>query len=146
MQATGVTHNGRMQAAVITRFGPPETLELRAVPVPVPAAGQVLVQVHAAGMNPVDAQNRADGSWAGITLPAVLGSDGAGTIAALGPGVTGFRIGDPVSISLTSSTPKAAAMPNTRPSTPQSSPRDPPASAILRPPQFRWPREPRMRS
>ena len=85
-----------MRAAVITRFGPPEVMQIRAVPIPVPAAGQVLVQVHAAGMNPVDTQNRADGSWAGITLPAVLGSDAAGTIAALGPGVTTFRIGEPV--------------------------------------------------
>jgi NADPH:quinone reductase len=92
----GVTLSGRMRAAVITRFGPPEALPVRAVPVPVPAAGQVLVEVHAAGINPVDAQNRADGSWAGITLPAVLGSDAAGTIAALGPGVTGFGIGEPV--------------------------------------------------
>jgi NADPH2:quinone reductase len=85
-----------MRAAVMTRFGPPEALEIREIPVPVPAAGQVLVQVHAAGMNPVDAQNRADGSWAGITLPAVLGSDAAGTIAALGRGVGGFRVGEPV--------------------------------------------------
>jgi NADPH:quinone reductase-like Zn-dependent oxidoreductase len=67
----------------------------REVPVPVPAAGQVLVKVHAAGMNP-DAQNRDDGSWAGLTLPAVLGSDAAGTIEALGPGVTGLRVGEPV--------------------------------------------------
>lgn len=85
-----------MRAAVITRFGPPEAMEIREVPVPVPAAGQVLVQVHAAGMNPVDAQSRAGGSWAEITLPAVLGSDAAGTIAALGPGVTGFAVGEPV--------------------------------------------------
>jgi hypothetical protein len=91
-----VTLNGRMRAAVIMRFGPPVAMEIRAVPAPVPAAGQVLVEVHAAGMNPVDAQNRVDGSWAGITLPAVLGSDAAGTIAALGPGVTGFRVGEPL--------------------------------------------------
>jgi NADPH:quinone reductase-like Zn-dependent oxidoreductase len=85
-----------MRAAVITQFGPPEAMTIREVPVPAPAAGQVLVQVHAAGMNPVDAQNRTDGSWAQITLPAVLGSDAAGTIAALGPGVSSFRLGEPV--------------------------------------------------
>jgi NADPH2:quinone reductase len=85
-----------MRAAVITRFGPPEAMKICSVPVPVPSAGQVLVQVHAAGINPVDAQNRADGSWAGITLPAVLGSDAAGMIAALGPGVTRFGVGEPV--------------------------------------------------
>jgi NADPH2:quinone reductase len=85
-----------MRAAVITRFGSPDAIEVRAVPIPVPAAGQVLVQIHAAGMNPVDAQNRADGSWAGITLPAILGSDASGTVAALGPGVSEFKIGEPV--------------------------------------------------
>jgi NADPH:quinone reductase len=83
-----------MRAAVIKRFGPPEVIEIREVPVPVPAPGQVLVQVHAAGMNPVDAQNRADGSWAGITLPAVLGSDAAGTIAALSVGEPVFYFSD----------------------------------------------------
>jgi hypothetical protein len=40
-----------MRAAVITQFGPPEAMTIREVPVPAPAAGQVLVQVHAAGMN-----------------------------------------------------------------------------------------------
>ncbi len=88
--------DGQMRAAVITRFGSPDTIEVRTVPIPVPSAGQVLVQVHAAGMNPVDAQNRADGSWAGITLPAILGSDASGSVAALGPGVSEFTIGEPV--------------------------------------------------
>jgi NADPH:quinone reductase-like Zn-dependent oxidoreductase len=52
--------------------------------------------VHAAGVNPVDAGNRADGSWAGLTTPCILGYDIAGVVESTGPGVGGLRPGDRV--------------------------------------------------
>jgi NADPH2:quinone reductase len=85
-----------MRAVVIDRFGGPEVLELREVPTPEPGPGQVRIAVHAAGTNPVDAQNRADGTWASISPPAILGSDFSGTVDALGEGVTGWALGEEV--------------------------------------------------
>ena len=52
--------------------------------------------VHAAGVNPVDAGNRADGSWAGLRAPCILGYDIAGVIDSVGPGVSGLAPGDRV--------------------------------------------------
>src|SRR5258708_28614405 len=52
--------------------------------------------VRAAGGNPVDAGNRADGSWAGLQTPCILGYDIAGVVESLGPGVTGPRPGQRV--------------------------------------------------
>jgi NADPH2:quinone reductase len=83
-------------AIVADRFGPPEVLRLREWPDPTPGPGEVLIGVAAAGVNPVDAGNRANGSWAGISAPVVLGSDVAGTIVGLGEGVRRFQIGDRV--------------------------------------------------
>jgi NADPH2:quinone reductase len=73
--------------------------EFRAVdlPRPIPAAGQVLVRVHASGVNPLDTKIRAGkAAHAQQPLPAVLGLDMAGVIEEVGPGVTAFRNGDPV--------------------------------------------------
>jgi NADPH2:quinone reductase len=56
----------------------------------------VRVAVHAAGVNPVDASNRADGRWAGLRVPCILGYDVAGVIDSVGPGVTGLAPGDRV--------------------------------------------------
>src|SRR5213082_3425020 len=58
--------------------------------------GQVRVAVHAAGVNPVDAGNRADGDWAGLRVPCILGYDIAGVIDSVGPGVTSLAPGDRV--------------------------------------------------
>lgn len=85
-----------MRAIVVRSFGGPEVLRPELVPVPVPGPGELLVEVVAAGVNPVDAGNRADGSWAGISLPFVPGSDSSGVIRTAGPGVRGFAIGDAV--------------------------------------------------
>ena len=52
--------------------------------------------VHAAGVNPVDAGNRADGGWAGLRVPCILGYDIAGVIDSVGPGVTSVAPGDRV--------------------------------------------------
>jgi NADPH2:quinone reductase len=85
-----------MEAVVIDRFGPPDVLSLRQIETPSPGSGQVRVQVHAAGVNPVDAWNRADGSWAGLEPPVILGSDFSGVVDAVGEGVTGWSAGDQV--------------------------------------------------
>jgi NADPH2:quinone reductase len=85
-----------MRAIVIEKFGGPERMHLVHAPDPVPGQGQVRVAVHAAGVNPVDASNRADGSWAGLTAPCVLGYDIAGVVDTVGPGVTGLAPGDRV--------------------------------------------------
>ncbi len=87
-----------MRAAAIDRFGPPEALTLHTLPVPAPGAADVLIAVHAAGVGVWDAMVR-DGSWqpAGAPrFPYVLGTDGAGIVAAKGPRVRRFRVGDRV--------------------------------------------------
>jgi len=85
-----------MRAMVISRFGGPDVFEQREVERPTPGPGEVLVRVVASGTNPVDAKLRADGSWAGVTPPAILGSDVSGVIEQVGPGVTDFAEGDEV--------------------------------------------------
>jgi len=91
-----VTKGCWMKAVVVTEFGGPDQLRLADVADPVPGEGQVRVTVHAAGANPVDAGNRADGGWAGLKVPCVLGYDIAGVVESLGPGVTGLAAGDRV--------------------------------------------------
>jgi NADPH:quinone reductase len=85
-----------MRAVILSEFGGPEQLRLAEAADPVPGPGQVRISVHAAGVNPVDTGNRADGSWAGLTLPCILGYDIAGVVESLGPGVDGLRPGDRV--------------------------------------------------
>ena len=85
-----------MKAVVLHAFGGPEQLALTDCPEPVPAAGQVRIAVRAAGTNPVDASNRADGTWAGLTVPCILGYDVAGVIDAVGRDVDGLALGDAV--------------------------------------------------
>jgi NADPH:quinone reductase len=85
-----------MKAIIVSEFGGTEQLRLGETPDPVPGEGQVRIMVHAAGVNPVDAGNRADGRWARLRLPCVLGYDIAGVVETVGPGVTGWRPGDRV--------------------------------------------------
>src|SRR5438094_1153893 len=82
-----------MKAILVREFGGPEVLKLEEVPTPKPAAGQVLVRVHAAGVNPYDTYMR-NGTYAiKPPLPYTPGSDAAGLIEAVGEGVTRFRPG-----------------------------------------------------
>lgn len=81
---------------LVSEFGGPEQLRLDEAADPVPGVGQVRVAVRAAGVNPVDAGNRADGGWAGLKVPCILGYDIAGVIESVGPGVTGLAAGDRV--------------------------------------------------
>lgn len=84
-------------AIAYTEFGGPEVLQQIEVSDPIPAAGEVAVRVEAAGVNPIEWKLRA-GVRASpeITTPRRVGSDGAGVVTAVGDGVDGFRVGQPV--------------------------------------------------
>jgi NADPH:quinone reductase-like Zn-dependent oxidoreductase len=71
-----------MKAAIINEFGDPDVLQIREVPKPEAAEGQVLIKVSAAGINPVDTKVRAGTNALSkkISLPAILGWDVSGTI------------------------------------------------------------------
>jgi NADPH:quinone reductase-like Zn-dependent oxidoreductase len=87
-----------MQAARIHRFGGAEEVGVETVPVPVPAASQLLVKVRAASLNPVDYKTRA-GRFPPVTaamLPITLGRDLSGSVAGIGGQGGGFRTGDAV--------------------------------------------------
>jgi NADPH2:quinone reductase len=77
-----------LKAVVAREQGGPDVLAVVDVPLPEPGRREVRIRVHAAGTNPVDAGNRRDGSWAGVTAPFVPGYDVAGTVDSLGEGVT----------------------------------------------------------
>ena len=83
-----------MKVMAIQRYGGPEVLQPMDLPIPQPADGEVRVRVHAAGVNPVDYQRRQNGPY--TDFPVVLGWDISGVVDALGPGVTGLRVGDEV--------------------------------------------------
>jgi len=85
-----------MKAIRIHQFGGPEVLNLEEVPTPKPDTGQVLVRVRAAGVNPYDTYMRAGTYAIKPHLPYTPGSDAAGTIEAVGPGVTKVKAGDRV--------------------------------------------------
>jgi NADPH2:quinone reductase len=85
-----------MKAIVVRQFGGPEVLELEEVPTPKPAAGQVLVRIHAAGVNPYDTYMRAGTYAIKPPLPYTPGSDGAGVVEAIGDGVKKVKPGDRV--------------------------------------------------
>jgi NADPH:quinone reductase-like Zn-dependent oxidoreductase len=83
-----------MKAERIHTFGGPDVLELDEVPCPQPGPGEVLVRVHAAGVNPVDWKIRE--GYMRAPLPSIMGSDFSGIVAEVGPGVHGFLVGDAV--------------------------------------------------
>jgi len=86
-----------MRAAAIDRFGEPEVLTLHSLPVPVPDPQEVLIRLHTAGVGGWDADMR--GGWwpeGQPHFPFVPGTDGAGTIAAVGSRVRRMNIGDEV--------------------------------------------------
>jgi NADPH:quinone reductase len=85
-----------MKAIRVQEFGGPEVLKLEEIAKPVPAAGQVLVRVHAAGVNPYEAAQRAGTYAIKPSLPYTPGSDAAGVIDAVGPSVTKVKVGDRV--------------------------------------------------
>ena len=85
-----------MRAAVFRAYGGPETLEWDDVPDPDCGPDDVLVEVHACGVNHSDLDSRAGTSRWPFTLPWVLGAEFAGHVAAVGAAVEGIAEGDPV--------------------------------------------------
>ena len=85
-----------MKAIRVHEFGGPEVLRLEDVPEPRPGAGQVLVRVRAAGVNPVDTYIRGGAHAVRPQLPYTPGLDAAGTVEAVGEGVGRVRAGDRV--------------------------------------------------
>src|SRR5215469_11738601 len=85
-----------MKANRIHVFGGPEVILFDDVPRPTPGTGEVLVQVHAAGVGPWDAQVRAGRSAIPQPLPLTLGADLAGTVEATGSRDSPFSVGDEV--------------------------------------------------
>src|SRR5690242_2720759 len=89
-----------MQAVAIDRFGGLEALTLQTLPVPEVGPDEILIRVESAGVGVWDLFEREEGfaKLFGIkpTFPYVLGSDGAGTVAAVGKQASGFKEGDRV--------------------------------------------------
>jgi NADPH2:quinone reductase len=87
-----------MRAIVIDEFGGSEKMRAAEVPEPLPAGGEIQIRVAYAGVNPIDWKVR-EGlaqEWLPHEFPIILGFDCAGTVSAVGPGVTEFQVGDAV--------------------------------------------------
>jgi NADPH:quinone reductase-like Zn-dependent oxidoreductase len=87
-----------MKAIQLQEFGGPQVLQVRDIPRPTPAAGELLIRVRAAGVNPVDTGIRAGGAsgLSGAVPPYVPGFDVSGVVTAIGAGVTNFGVDDEV--------------------------------------------------
>jgi NADPH2:quinone reductase len=97
-----------MRAIVVREFGGPEVMRVEELPVRKPGPQQVLVRVHAAGVNPVDAYMRSGTYARKPALPYTPGTDGAGEVDTVGPDVTHFKHGDRVYIANDNLSPAAA--------------------------------------
>jgi NADPH:quinone reductase len=85
-----------MKAVRVSAYGDPSVLKLEEIPTPQPGPDQVLVRNRAVGVNPVDTYLRSNTDNRGPKLPYTPGSDAAGVVEAIGPGVTGVKAGDRV--------------------------------------------------
>ncbi len=88
-----------MKAVVFEKFGGPEVLQYIDLPIPTPGEGQVLVKMASAGVCKADWRVRTGRcQWLDAPYPITLGYEGAGRVEALGPGVTGLTVGQPVHV------------------------------------------------
>lgn len=87
-----------MKLIQVTKLGGPEELKLTEAPVPVPAAGQALVHIAATGVNFIDVYFRT-GLYK-LDLPFTPGSEAAGTVESVGPGVDTLQLGDRVAYAM----------------------------------------------
>jgi len=85
-----------MKAMVMTAFGGPEVFTLQDIPKPEPGATDLLIEVRATALNPVDCKTRQAPRWGDRVPPMVLGFDVCGTVAAVGVDVVGFEVGDEI--------------------------------------------------
>lgn len=86
-----------MRAVVFDQYGPPAVLHLTDLPDPEPGPGEVLVRVHAAGVQPFDvAVRQGTMPWVQAKFPQQIGQEYAGVVEKLGPGVTSPEVGTPV--------------------------------------------------
>jgi NADPH:quinone reductase-like Zn-dependent oxidoreductase len=85
-----------IRRARIVEHGPPEVLQFESIALPQPGRSEVRVRIEAIALNHLDLWVRRGVPGAKFPLPIVPGSDGAGTIEALGEGVEGLSVGDPV--------------------------------------------------
>jgi NADPH:quinone reductase-like Zn-dependent oxidoreductase len=85
-----------MRQVWITKYGPPEVLQVREAPDPAPAAGEVAVRVRAAGINFADLMARVGLYPDAPKAPMVVGYEVSGTVEKIGEGVTGLSVGDRV--------------------------------------------------
>ncbi len=84
-----------MKAILVPEFGGYEVLTLGELPDPVVGPGQVVVRVHASGINYAETRMRA-GAFFGVAPPFGLGMEAAGVVTAVGAGVSGFKVGERV--------------------------------------------------
>ena len=87
-----------MKAIRVHEFGSPEVMKIEEVADPRPGSGEVVVKIHAAGVNPVDTYIRSGGYALKPELPFTPGMDGAGVVESAGEGVDSFKAGDRVYI------------------------------------------------
>jgi NADPH2:quinone reductase len=85
-----------MRAMLMKAAGDCDVLQAGEVPTPTAGSNELLVRLRAAGLNPLDTKVRKLNMFYPDGLPAVLGCDGAGTVTAVGPGVSRFKPGDDV--------------------------------------------------
>lgn len=94
-----------MKAIVLHQYGTADQLKYEEMPDPRPKLGEVLVQLAATSVNPIDFKIRSGAvqAYAQVQFPVILGRDAAGTVKELGPGASKFKVGDRV-MALTNST------------------------------------------
>src|SRR4030095_16491992 len=85
-----------MRAIVVPEFGGPEILKPQEMPEPTPGEHDLLIEVHACGLNPIDFKIRHGALAKGRSLPLILGFDVSGVVRGIGTSARGFSLGDEV--------------------------------------------------